>query len=286
MISNQDLSVNVVIDDWISAALVCPIAKTPVVLDDGWYRSEAGFRFPNVDGVPDFRVPAHANISEWQSAQIHFENWASGWFNQAEAIPDFYERLDNGDGVVYKEIPLIGSVLDVGGQLGFIRNYMGDGQRYCSIDPFVAVIKLAHGRRRLFSAYGLERPLNFICGLGEFLPFRSGVFDTVNMRSVIDHLANPRLALLEAYRVLKPGGQLIVGLQVDKPGLVSGLREMAKILRGIVIPRMRDKHIWHPAPKELHTVCGECGFALTKEYWQTNRILYARYSRSEVLAFG
>lgn len=277
---------NVTVDSWTSSILACPLSKKQLVCINGVYSSDAGFKYPCRNGIPDFRVSALQNASEWRAAQIHFEKWAIGYFDQAEVEPRFYERLDSADRVVYEEIPLVGSVLDVGGQLGFIRNYMKADLPFVSIDPFTDVLSLAVGRSKLMAYVDLNRPFNFVSGFGEFLPFQDCSFDTVNMRSVIDHLASPKLALLEAFRVLKPGGQLIVGLQVDEPGFVSGLRELAKIIRGVVIPRMQDKHIWHPTRRELHDVCGMCGFHLQKEYWQTNRILYSRYLKSESLTFN
>ena len=42
------------------------------------------------------------------------------------------------------------------------------------------------------------------------LPFRAGAFDVVMMSEVIEHLVDPDLALEEAWRVLTPGGTLLL----------------------------------------------------------------------------
>ena len=69
----------------------------------------------------------------------------------------------------------------------------------------------------------LEPPLNFIAATAEFQPFVEGSFDWVHMRSMLDHVQVSDLALLEAKRVLKPTGHVLIGLYVDgvKSGVIS-----------------------------------------------------------------
>lgn len=54
------------------------------------------------------------------------------------------------------------------------------------------------------------------CRLGsvEALPFKDASFDVVTIRQALHFVPNPSLALLEMRRVLKPGGQIIVGHRV------------------------------------------------------------------------
>jgi SAM-dependent methyltransferase len=44
------------------------------------------------------------------------------------------------------------------------------------------------------------------------LPFDSSAFDSALMDNVLEHIVEPRPLLLEAHRVLRPGGQLLVGV--------------------------------------------------------------------------
>jgi ubiquinone/menaquinone biosynthesis C-methylase UbiE len=44
----------------------------------------------------------------------------------------------------------------------------------------------------------------------EDLKFRENIFDTVLMIEVLEHIPDDMKALKEAYRVLKPGGKLII----------------------------------------------------------------------------
>jgi len=46
----------------------------------------------------------------------------------------------------------------------------------------------------------LDQHLNFIAACAEFLPLQSNSFDWVHMRSMLDHVQSPDLALMEAHR--------------------------------------------------------------------------------------
>lgn len=53
--------------------------------------------------------------------------------------------------------------------------------------------------------------VEFRTALASELPFSEGTFDAVFMNALLMHLADPRAALLEAFRVLRPGG--VVGVR-------------------------------------------------------------------------
>lgn len=62
-----------------------------------------------------------------------------------------------------------------------------------------------------------EQPRDFIFfkALGEHLPFKDSIFDQVLFTTSLDHFLDPLIALLEAKRVVKDGGEIIV-LMGDK----------------------------------------------------------------------
>jgi ubiquinone/menaquinone biosynthesis C-methylase UbiE len=57
---------------------------------------------------------------------------------------------------------------------------------------------------------GLATRVNFITGDAENLPFDDAIFDLVVCMGVISYLPEWRRALTEAFRVVKPGGSLII----------------------------------------------------------------------------
>lgn len=84
------------------------------------------------------------------------------------------------------------NVLDVGGHL---QPYRG----------------LVEGRISSYVAVDARRgPLVDITGRAEQLPLESGVFDLVFCTQVLEYVPDPGLAVAEIYRVLKPGGVLLL----------------------------------------------------------------------------
>lgn len=89
------------------------------------------------------------------------------------------------------------------------------------------------------------------------LPLRSGQFDHVVMLAVLEHLAEPEGVLREAYRILAPGGSLIMtwpSAAVDP--VLDVLRRL-----DIVSPEMdSDKHERRIPPEELRAMLREIRF--------------------------
>lgn len=56
-----------------------------------------------------------------------------------------------------------------------------------------------------------------VLGVGEFLPFRDGVFDLVVSIAVLEHVRDPFRCAAELYRALKPGGELFVAVPFLQP---------------------------------------------------------------------
>lgn len=70
------------------------------------------------------------------------------------------------------------------------------------------------------------------------LPFRDGSFDCVTMLAVIEHLGSPERVLRESYRLLAPGGMVILTWPA---ALVDPL--LAALARlGFVSPEMESDH--------------------------------------------
>lgn len=184
-----------------------------------------------------------------------------------------YELQKSRDAKAYEEIPIIGACIDIGGFQGRIREFMDDDQPYLSIDPMLDVFNGIEMQSNLISSYPcLLKKVNFLCGYGEYLPIMSESFQTVHMRSCIDHMFLPEIAILEAFRVLDKGGQIIVGSYVE--GGKSGKKQnyiksiIKQTLEAMKVERFIDHHMWHPTYTELCELLKSCGFSIDKTYWQ------------------
>jgi SAM-dependent methyltransferase len=86
------------------------------------------------------------------------------------------------------------NVLDVGGR----------------IQPYRPLLE---GRLRHYVAVDLRRtPLVNVVARGEHLPIASSQFDLVICTQVLEYVADPRAAVAEFFRVLKPGGHLMLSV--------------------------------------------------------------------------
>jgi SAM-dependent methyltransferase len=280
---SSTLHIRLVLEPWLRELIVDPISKKGFLTGDSdGFLAPCGFRYTYKDGVPDFRVPLGGGETVWARGQECFTQWFERYLERGEASDGFYAAEQQRDKPVYERFPLEGRVLDVGGQLGHIRKYMTPQQQYCSIDPFVGAHLLASNRKNLFANYPLELPLNFLGGFAEFLPISDESFDTVNMRSCIDHFFNPAIALMEAFRITRKKGKLIVGLKIEGHTFKSSLLDITKAAVGTFVSRCKDHHMWHPTHSNLMALCSSCGFDLEEEYWQTSDVLYASFVRRDI----
>jgi len=274
------------VDPWLQKILVDPLDKGPLTISETSLVSSYGRHYPIVKGIYDLRLlTRHVGVvgELWNEGQREYERWTDSLAYRDSK--QFY--LEEKDSVrdVYEAIPLVGRCLDIGGHQGRLREYIAEDQEYVSIDPYLDVFEGLGSQSNLLEVFqSLKSPTNFVCALAEHLPLRSESFDTAHMRSCIDHFYNPEIALLEAHRVLKRGGQLIVGLYVEggRTGCVTPkekLKEGARALLSLVTNRYRDHHVWHPTYTELCALIEGTGFQIETTYWQrafVDRVCYIK----------
>lgn len=264
------------LEDWVRDLLVDPLSKEPLCLgpEGNCMQSPYGRTYPVVDGIANLRCLTTATTADqrlWLRGQEAYEKWDK---KQSNADVSVFEAEKDSVREVYEDISLEGACLDVGGHQGRLRAFLTQGQRYVGCDPYLYVFRNLEKHTELVRAYPfLLDKVNFVCCDAEFLPFRSSSFQTVHMRSVIDHFLNPEMALREAYRVLGEDGCLIIGLFIrgGKSGKVSFSSHIKELCRHCIpsaLGDFKDHHIWHPSFKELSALVEVCGFQIKHVHWQ------------------
>lgn len=266
------------LDSWVKEIIVDPLSKEPLTMNEEktLLISPYGRTYPITGELFDLRLLNNDTTSDqkrWKEGQREYER------HLARLILKDHEQdyLSEIEGVrkVYDDIPVEGSCLDVGGHQGRLRHFLTPGQPYITCDPLIHVFENLDKQHNLLQAYAcLSEPANFVCCDAEFLPFRSCSFQTVHMRSVVDHFLSPELAFNEAYRVLTADGTLIVGLFVHggKRGKIDIWSRAKGAVKGLLVAsgmkRLKDFHVWHPTYRALTDLIADCGFNVDKVHWQ------------------
>jgi len=246
------------LEDWVVDILVDPITKKKFTYEG-----------KRDDQYLDMRVYLKNTHGweAWQSGQIEYEK-----FEEVDRGYDEYVSEIEDDKCIYQKIKIEGRVLDIGGGIGTVREFLPEDICFVSIDPFANISqKIPQSKKRAYKC--LERHLNFIPAIAEFLPFKERSFDYVHMRSMLDHVQVPDLALIEANRVLVDGGYLIVGMLVDggKNGwnIRSYLKHSAKEIMGFLgVKKYKDHHTWHPTYRNLTALIRSHSYEIIEEFWQ------------------
>lgn len=248
---------------WVKEILADPVSKQPATPES----------FESFQGILDARIflkNTHG-YSEWAEGQIEYEDFAE---ENTTNVAGYKAEIEY-DRPIYEHYRLHGRILDCGGGAGTVREFLSSDVEFVSIDPWLqAPFASSPDRKAAYSC--LSQPLNFIGATAEFQPFLAESFDWVHMRSMLDHVQVPDLALLEAKRVLKSNGQVLIGLYVEggKSGIITPKRRIKeRIKTGLEffgVDRWKDHHVWHPTYKNLLELITENGFTISDTYWQPN----------------
>lgn len=246
---------------WLIAILADPMTKQPI----------SSNAFPEKHGVIDARVflKNTYGYSTWAEGQDEYESLAT----QDSTSVAGYRAEINYDRPIYTHYKLSGRILDCGGGAGTLREFLSDDVEFVSVDPWIhAPTASSDVRKQAYTC--LNRPLNFIASTAEFLPFAANSFDWVHMRSMLDHVQVVDLALLEARRVLRVGGKVLIGLYVEggKTSVISPSRRIKDLIKAgmeaVGITRWKDHHVWHPTYAALTQLIKDNGFEIEDTYWQ------------------
>jgi SAM-dependent methyltransferase len=204
-----------------------------------------------------------------ESRQYHPENY---WFapdpTTAGRLEEAYRRLVLRDHARFVARALgdsgaRGRLLDVGCGGGLLLGMLRErGIRVVGLDNSAAAAQIAWSRQRVPA----------VCGVLEHIPLRDGAFAAVTMFHVLEHVHDPRAYIAAAYRLLTPGGRLIVQTPnavcwqfrllgrfwsgLDAPRHLYDFRacDLARLLESAGFTVLRRKHFsWRDNPASLAT---------------------------------
>ena len=266
------------LDQWVLDILVDPISKMHKSKDE----------FPCKNQILDAKVDLKNSpgFDEWKIGQDYYESWANSNFKETNLENEI--NGINGVSSVYKKFPLTGKILDVGGGCGRLRHFLNENDNYISTDPMPNCFDVIADAE--FKAYPvLNEKCNFLISNAEFQPFMSNSFDWVHMRSMLDHVLSPDLCMLEAHRVLKDDGSLLIGLYVEggRDNIVTHIQKIKELVKHMLeffgINKWKDYHTWHPSYKNLIKIIEDNFFAIEDVYWQPgydNTVCYIKAKKN------
>ena len=113
------------VDRWVLETLADPLTKLSAT------PNEIGI----AGGVIDARRFLKNTIGfvQWDDGQSAYEGWE-------KATVEDYEKEREADKPVYCHIKMSGRVLDVGGSIGSIRDFLPKETQFVSVDPFLACV--------------------------------------------------------------------------------------------------------------------------------------------------
>ena len=266
------------LEEWVKNIIRHPVTKLPVNIN----------KVHTINGFADFRTLLKNTLGfkNWETGQKFFENWEENGVGYSRGAGAYLEEIE-ADAEIYNEFTLAGNVLDVGGLSGTVRHFLPNNSKYVCLDPFENAPH-AFTPEKMEAYKCLSSPYNFVVGNAEFLPFKENSFDYIHMRSMLDHVQVPDLAILEAHRVLVKGGNLLVGMTVEggKDGKMSAWEQLKDIIRGFLgvagIKRFVDHHTWHPTYAGLVKLAEDNGFLETRHIWQSKwkgRVVYVLFEK-------
>jgi SAM-dependent methyltransferase len=128
-------------------------------------------------------------------------------------------------------IPPKSKVLDVGCGAGLLIQYLPAACSYVGVDQDVAVIE---ANRRIFPREAFQ----VFDILTTTYPFQEQSFDTIVMAAVIEHIHDPLHVMKELFRILKPGGRLIM----TTPSPVGGHVHTIMAFLGLLSHQAAEEH--------------------------------------------
>lgn len=124
-------------------------------------------------------------------------------FDHFDLIAPFYARVNYSAAAKMRELaalPVQGRLLDIGGGTGRVASaLLNDVDEVIVADVSMGMLKQTH-----------RSALKPVCSYSELLPFPDNFFERVIMVDALHHVVDQPATAREMFRVLKPGGRIVI----------------------------------------------------------------------------
>ena len=117
-------------------------------------------------------------------------------FYEKFIMPKFPEKI-----LTLAQLDAAGNVLDIGGGTGRVASFfIGRASEIYIADESIGMLREAQKKDSLLP----------VCGKSEGLPFGNETFNRIIMVDALHHVKNQKESALELWRLIKPGGKIII----------------------------------------------------------------------------
>jgi len=167
------------------------------------------------------------------------------------------------------DLPLEGRLLDAGGGTGRIAQaFVGRVEQIIVADASLGMLHVAAAKPNLIPA----------CAWIEALPFPDACFDRILMVDALHHLADQKRSAAELWRVLRPGGRVVIQEPDVRRWQVKllALAEKAALMRSHFLAPQRIAALFDHPDAHVHVVVQDLLAWVVVE----KHVFYSRHSTS------
>ncbi|MFM8552903.1 MAG: class I SAM-dependent methyltransferase [Nitrospiraceae bacterium] len=158
-------------------------------------------------------------------------------------------------------VPPNGRLLDIGCGGGFfVGAAAANGWHAIGLEPSAEAARQA----------GRALRIDIVAGRLEDAPFADARFDRITMFDVLEHVVCPRTCLIEARRLLAPGGRLVI----ETPNMAGWLPRLLTKHHPYVRP---PEHLTYFTPPTLRLLVAQCGFQVEQLHQGLRKVLTLEY---------